>query len=246
MLERETPQPAAQQTGALLACGVLAGPLYIAVTAIQALTRAGFDPTKHRYNVLTVGDLGWIHRTNYVLTGVLMILFAVGVRRVLRQERGGLWGARLLVLYGVAYIGSGVFPADPVIGFPPGTLAASTTWHAIVQMASRSVSSIALVAASLVMARWFTSQGLRSWAWFSWAAVPIPLAAFALLGVAGVETSTKYLAFLVPGIGMWIWVAALALHLYRRARRQGAAPDARSVQPAPASMQQCLATGGSR
>ncbi|MGH3924100.1 MAG: hypothetical protein ACRDTT_14750 [Pseudonocardiaceae bacterium] len=30
-------------TRALLACGVLAGPLFVVVAAIQALTRAGFD-----------------------------------------------------------------------------------------------------------------------------------------------------------------------------------------------------------
>jgi hypothetical protein len=34
------PEPVARQTDALLARGVLAGPLYIALTAIQALTRA--------------------------------------------------------------------------------------------------------------------------------------------------------------------------------------------------------------
>ena len=67
MLEQKA--PVARQTGALLACGVLAGPLYIAVTAIQALTRDGFDPTRHRYNLLTIGELGWVHRANYVTAG---------------------------------------------------------------------------------------------------------------------------------------------------------------------------------
>jgi hypothetical protein len=44
MVEQKIPEPVARQTGALLTCGVLAGPLYTAVTAIQALTRDGFDP----------------------------------------------------------------------------------------------------------------------------------------------------------------------------------------------------------
>lgn len=224
MLEQKIPEPVARQTRALLACGVLAGPLYIAVTAIHALTRDGFNPRIHRYNLLTTGDLGWIHRTNYVVAGVLMVLFAVGVRRVLRQGGGGLWGPRLLGLYGVAYISSGLFPADPVIGFPPGTLSQSATWHGTLQLASRGVSSVALIAASLVIARWFTAQGLRNWAWFSWAAVPISLGAHTLLRVAGADTSTKYLAFIVPGTLMWVWVAALAVHLYRRGERQDAAP----------------------
>lgn len=74
----------------------------------------------------------------------------------------------------------------------------------------------------MVIARWFSSQRLRGWAWFSWAAVPVALAVFALLGAAGADTSTKYLAFLVPGISMWGWIAALGLHLSRRTDRQAA------------------------
>jgi hypothetical membrane protein len=211
------------RTKQLLACGVLAGPLYIAMTAIQALTRDGFDPTHHRYNLLTTGDLGWIHRTNYMVAGVLMLLFAVGVRRMLRQGRGARWGPLLLGLYGVAYITSGLFPADPVVGFPPGTLSESTTWHGMAQMASRSVSSAALIAASLVIARWFTARGLWGWAWFSWLAVPVSLGAFALVSAAGADTATKYAAFLVPGILMWVWITALAVHLYRREELSGTA-----------------------
>jgi hypothetical protein len=123
----------------------------------------------------------------------------------------------------VAYICSGLFPADPMIGFPPGTLSQATTWHGTLQMASRVVSGAALFATTLVIARWFTAQRLWTWAWFS-LAVPISGAAYELLGVAGVDTSTRYLAFLVPGILIWVWISALAMHLYRRAERQNATP----------------------
>jgi hypothetical protein len=222
-MEEMTPPATARQTAALLACGVLAGPLYIAVTAIQASTRDGFDPTEHRYNLLTTGDLGWIHRANYIVAGVLMVLFAVGVGRMLRQGRGSRWVPWLFGLYGVAYIASGVFPADPVVGFPPGTMSASTTWHGMAQMASRSISSAALIAASLVLAVWFTGQGRPNWAWFSVAAVPLPMAAFGLLSAMGVDKSTKYLAFLLPGILMWVWITVLAVHLCRRAEPYGVA-----------------------
>jgi hypothetical protein len=35
-------------TGALVACGVVAGPIYVMVTMAQALTRDGFDLRQHR------------------------------------------------------------------------------------------------------------------------------------------------------------------------------------------------------
>ncbi|WP_159844652.1 DUF998 domain-containing protein [Nocardia sp. CY41] len=209
IIEQKT--PTAVRTGALLACGAVAGPLYIAVTAIEATTRAGFDPTQHRYNVLSTGDLGWIHRLNYGVAGVLMILFAVGVSRVLRDGRAGRWAPRLFGLYGVAYICSGLFTADPVIGFPQGTVSESTTWHGMLLMASRTASSVFLIGAIVLIAGWFMARGLRVWAWFTWA-VPISMAAYGVAG-AVVDTSTKYLLFLLPGISMWVWITALALHL---------------------------------
>ena len=108
-------------TRALLASGVVAGPMYVTVTLIQALTRDGFDIQHHRFSWLTTGDLGWIHQSNMLLVGVLTVLLAVGVRQMLGTGRGAVWGPRLLGLFGVAYIVGGLFTADPVAGFPPGT-----------------------------------------------------------------------------------------------------------------------------
>ncbi|MBF6298885.1 DUF998 domain-containing protein [Nocardia amamiensis] len=208
-IEQKT--PSAVRTGTLLACGAVAGPLYIAVTAIEAMTRAGFDPRQHRYNVLSTGDLGWIHRLNYGVAGVLMILFAVGISRVLHDGRVARWVPRLFGLYGVAYICSGLFAADPVTGFPQGTVSESTTWHGMLLMASRAASSAFLIGAIVLIAGWFMARGLRTWAWFTWA-VPASMAGYEVAG-AVVDTSTKYLLFLIPGISMWAWITALALHL---------------------------------
>ena len=68
-------------TRALLACGAVAGPMYVMVTMAQALTRDGFDLRHHRFSWLTTGNLGWIHQSNMVLVGVLTVLLAVGAAR---------------------------------------------------------------------------------------------------------------------------------------------------------------------
>ena len=70
-------------TRVLLACGAVAGPIYVMVTMAQALTRDGFDLRQHRFTWLTTGDLGWIHQSNMVLVGVLMVVLALGVRQAL-------------------------------------------------------------------------------------------------------------------------------------------------------------------
>ena len=166
-------------TRALLACGAVAGPLYVTVTMAQALTRDGFDLRQHRFSWLTTGDLGWIQQSNMVLVGVLTVLLAVGVGRMMRTGRGTAWGERLLGLFGVAYIIGGLLTADPVAGFPPGTTPemVHTTWQGAVQNASRSVSTLLLIATSLVMAGRFAAEGRRGWAWFYGTAIPVVFAA---------------------------------------------------------------------
>jgi Protein of unknown function (DUF998) len=203
-------------TRALLACGAVAGPIYVTVTMVQALTRDGFDLRQHRFSWLTTGDLGWIHQSNMVLVGVLTVLFAVGVRQVLRTGRGAVWGPRLLVLFGVAYIIGGVLRADPVAGFPPGTTPemVHTTWHGAVQNASRGASTLFLIAANLVIAMWFAAEGRRGWAWFYGAGFPVVLAALTAVGFVAIgDYSAFALAILATP---WILVTALAVHLYRR------------------------------
>src|SRR5262245_44376971 len=138
-------------TRVLLACGAVAGPMYVTVTMVEALTREAFDLRRHRFSWLTAGDLGWLHQSNMVLVGVLTVLLALGVRQMLRTGRGAVWGPRLLGLFGMAYIVGGLLRADPVAGFPPGTTPemVHTTWQGAAQNASRSVSSLLLIATSL-------------------------------------------------------------------------------------------------
>lgn len=200
-------------TRALLTCGVVAGPLYVAVTMIQVLTRAGFDMRHHRFNVLTAGDLGWIHQLNMLMVGVLSALLALGVSRVMRGW-GAMWAPRLLALFGLAYVVGGLFPADPMLGFPAGTTAEMVqhTWHGIIQNGSRGVSSLLLLATSLVIARSLAAEGRRGAAWFFATAL---FAVFAVLAVFGraIGVNPVAPAFLATP---WVWVTALAVYMIRR------------------------------
>jgi hypothetical protein len=208
-MENQTPS-----IRALLLCGAVAGPLYVAITLVQALTRDGFDIQQHRFTYLTTGDLGWIHQANMVLVGVLTVLLAVGMRQVLRAGRGAVWAPRLLGLFGVAYVVGGLLRADPVVGLPPGTTPEMLhqTWHGVVQNASRGVSTLLLLATSLVIARRFAAEGRRAWAWLCGFSIPLVFAALAALGFA-IGTNPGAVAFLAMP---WVWVTALAVYLYRR------------------------------
>jgi hypothetical protein len=160
----------ARRTRMLLGGGAAAGPIFIAAALIQAATRTGFDAVKHPLSLLSLGELGWIQITNFVLAGLLFLATAVGLRRALDPGPASLWGPRLIGAFGVALIGGGVFVADPGLGFPPGTLQGvpdELSWHGAVHAAAPVVGFLALSLACFVFARRSLRLGERGWAGWS-------------------------------------------------------------------------------
>jgi Protein of unknown function (DUF998) len=208
---------AAPATRALLACGVVAGPLYVLVSVTEALTRDGFDLARHSWSLLGNGDLGWVHVANLVVTGLLTVAFAVGLGRVLRPGRGGTWVPRLIGVYGLSLVGAGVFRADPAMGFPPGTPegAAEVTWHGILHFVCGGVGFVCLVVACLLVAGRFAAEGRQGWARFSRATGVLFLAGFVAVA-AGAGAAWSNVAFTAAVVLAWTWISALAAHLTNR------------------------------
>jgi hypothetical protein len=213
-------------TRALLACGVVAGPVYVVGGALEGLTREGFDFTRHDLSLLSNGPGGWIHIALLVTTGLLTVAGAVGMRRALRSGPGSTWGPALVGLYGLGLIGAGVFPADPALGFPPGTPAEAraVSWRGLLHFLSGGVGFLGLIAACFVFARRFSALGRFGWATFSRVTGVLYLAAF--FGIAagssqdGAVLTAVILAFTAAVVLGWAWVSAVsALLMTERTER---------------------------
>ncbi len=203
-------------TRALLACGAVAGPLFIVVAGIQALTRTGFDPSKHPVSLLSLGGPGWIQITNFVLTGLLFLAAAVGIRRALRPGRASKWGPRLIGTLGVALVAGGVFVADPGLGFPAGTpegIPSEMSWHGMVHAAAPVIGFLALTLACFVFARRAFGLGHRAWAVFS-VATGIGIQALGVIPNVTLNFLPLWAA-LVLGFG---WASAQAARLLAECR----------------------------
>ena len=167
----KTPR-AAGSTSALLTCGIVAGPLYIVVVVLQMLTRDGFDISRHPASMLSNGDQGWIQIANFAVSGLLFVAGAIGLHRVLGPAagRGGIWGPRLIGVFGAGMVAAAVFSADPADGFPPGTPIGAPTmmsWHAAMHFLVAGIAFLALAAACFLFARRFRTARRRGWAAFS-------------------------------------------------------------------------------
>src|SRR5262245_39652324 len=164
--------PATAVTRSLLGYGVIAGPIYVTVSLAQALTRDGFDLTRHEWSLLANGDFGWIQSTNLVVTGLMVLAFAVGLHRVFRgwePRLVGRCGLGMMRGYGLGMIGGGVFRADPALGFPVGTPngVATVSWHGMLHFVCGGIGFACLIAACLILARRFRARGERGWGVFS-------------------------------------------------------------------------------
>ncbi|HYB02543.1 MAG TPA: DUF998 domain-containing protein [Ktedonobacteraceae bacterium] len=208
-------------TKALLICGIVAGPLFTIVGLTQAFTRPGFDLTRHALSLLENGDLGWIQITCFLLTGLLFVACAVGMRQVMHGSRGGTWGPVLIAVLGVGMICAAFFRADPGLGFPPGTPANANTlsWHGLGHLIVGTISFIALIAVCFVFARRFAFQHLRGWAIYS-----VVTGVLFFVSLAGLSTGHLWLnsAFVFTTLNALVWVSVMAAKLLIEQRRTSA------------------------
>src|SRR5262245_65175788 len=106
----------------LLTSGMIAGPLFIIISLILAFTREGFNIVRHPASLLALGEFGWIQIANFILSGVLLIALAIGLRRAITTGVGSRWLPILLGLVAGAMIFGGVFSSVPDLGSPQCSL----------------------------------------------------------------------------------------------------------------------------
>ncbi|MBV8086848.1 MAG: DUF998 domain-containing protein [Chloroflexi bacterium] len=203
-------------TQRLLTCGVVAGPLYLAMGLGQALTRPGFDLRRHDLSLLANGSLGWIQIGTFLISGALVVAAAVGLGRALGAART--WGPLLIGLYGLGVALGGVFLADPALGFPTGTAAGASaiSWHGMLHLLCGAIGFMALIAACFVFGNRFAHEGRGRWAAFSAATGAVFLVGF-IGGIAGSGAGSGWgvLGLWIAVVSGWAWLSALSVQAVR-------------------------------
>ena len=217
--------PADRVTKSLLGYGIIAGPIYVVVALAQALTRNGFDLSRHAWSLLANGEHGWIQITNLVMTGLMVIAFAVGLRRALRTGPASIWAPRLIGVYGVSLVAAGAFRADPAAGFPLGEPAdaVAMSWHGLLHFAAGGIGFTCLAIACLRLAVRYRSERRPGFAAFSVVTGVVFLAGFAAVSATG-GSQVGTLSFVGAVILVWTWMTGVAIDRYREVARKSAHP----------------------
>jgi hypothetical protein len=150
----------------LLGCGIVGPLLFMTMFLVEGATRADYSPLRHPVSSLSIGELGWMQIANFIITGALLIAFALGVQRALRPAT---WGPLLLGLVGIGLIGSGIFVTDPLNGYSPGTVLVPTTrtTHGVLHDLFGIPVFLGLPITCAVFGRLFRRLGQPGWASYS-------------------------------------------------------------------------------
>jgi hypothetical protein len=203
-------------TAVMLACGAVAGPMFLVAVAIQELTRTGVDPGLHPLSLLSLGDLGWVQITNFVVTGVLNLTFAGGLCRARGPAQAGTVGPLLIAGYGVGLIVAGVFVRDPGSGFPPGVAEpAAPSWHDALHGLGAILAFGSLIGACGVFARRFASRDQPGWVGYCAGTGVLLLGLVLLAQVEWWEGAALHAA----AVAGWGWTAALAVRFLTTVRQ---------------------------
>ena len=127
---------------------------------------------------LSLGDQGWIMTATFILSGLMMTVFASGLRLSLPRTRVTFYSSLTLSLAGLALAGL-AFTTDPTIRSTPAT------WHGRLHDISFVLLGIALMPAMVLFGFSFcTDERWKDLSLYTWITVAMTFPAFWLKGEA--------------------------------------------------------------
>lgn len=205
------------QAKQLLRGGVFAGLVFYGVAFVEMLFRPGFNLARHPVSMLSLGEAGWIQILNFLISGSLVVLCALGMRKLLKGGKAGTWGPILIGLNGIGFILAGIFTADPANGFPAGApegLPEQISAHASLHFAAFSLAFLALTVACFVFARRFLSdkqtKGLGVYSLLTGIIAPV------VIGISASVPNIDGILAAAGGIISFTWLAVVAGQLIKK------------------------------
>jgi len=207
----------------LLYAGIVGPILFILVFLIEGATRPGYSAWRNFVSQLATGDGGWMQVVNFLVCGVLVLIFAIGLRWAIAGTRGSIAGPVLLGMFAISLLVAGTFSTDPTLGYPEGAAQVHTTHGMIHGLAGLAAFSI-LPAAAFVMAWHFAADpGGKRWTVYSIVVGVILIVMF----IASTTVSTMDQTGVWPNaptgffqriaiIAGWTWIAMVAWRLTRQ------------------------------
>jgi hypothetical protein len=197
--------------------GIIGPALFVAVFTMEGWLRPGYEPLSTYISALSLGSRGWIQMVNFVVLGVLLLLFTRGVAAEFQTGKASRWGLILLTIIAILFIVSGPFVMDPT-----GTPLNQTTVHGTIHGLAGGIIFILMPISCFVFLRRFrVDQNWQSLQWWTLALGTIIAAAVVLLTISSKLPEVQNIfkdwlgliqRFIIVPFMLWVFIFALGLH----------------------------------
>lgn len=110
--------------------GIIGPILFVAIFMLEGWLRPGYEPLKMYVSELSLGPRGWIQIVNFIVFGVLLLVFTRSVAAEFQSGKSARSGILLLRIIALCYLASGPFVMDPA-GTPRNQMTLHGTLHGI-------------------------------------------------------------------------------------------------------------------
>ena len=110
--------------------GIIGSTLFVAIFMLEGWLRPGYEPLKMYVSELSLGPRGWIQIVNFIVFGVLLLVFTRSVAAEFQSGKAAWGGILLLRIIALCYLASGPFVMDPT-GTPRNQMTLHGTLHGI-------------------------------------------------------------------------------------------------------------------
>ncbi len=102
----------------LLCCGPVAALLFVTTFSIEGALRPHYEASRYPVSSLSLESHGYVQVLNFLISGLLFILFSFGIQKQILVLKSSKKIANLVMLAGAGLSGAGIFSTDPVFGYP--------------------------------------------------------------------------------------------------------------------------------
>lgn len=202
--------------------GMIGPALFVAIFTIEGWLRPGYEPLKSYVSVLSLGSRGWIQIANFILLGVLLLIFTRCVAAEFQTGKASRGGPILLTIIAILFIVSGPFVMDPT-GTPLNQVTVHGTIHGL---AGGIIFLLMPISCFVFLRRFRVDPNWRSLQWWTLALGIIIAAAVVLLTISSKLPEVQnvfidWLGFIqrIIIVPFMLWLFLFALGLHRRMKQ---------------------------
>ncbi|MEX1071579.1 MAG: DUF998 domain-containing protein [Anaerolineales bacterium] len=196
--------------------GMIASVLFVVTFVAEGQLRPEYDPISMFISELSLGPRGWVQIVNFLLLGILLLVFSWGVGVEFRQATSLRFGTLLLALIGIGFLMSAPLVMDPA-ETPLDQRSLQGNLHHIF---GALVFTLMPITCFAFLLRFRTDTKWRTLYWWTLVVAVLTTVAAILISIATLPSSTPtrlsewvglIQRFLIIPFLVWIFIFALAL-----------------------------------